>query len=98
MIAPNNPASKLGGSAVRLSTYARNQFPAVVFLQLLAGSVGAASAQDLNLQNQMNQTAPAPQLPAPDFSVGRSGDATSSQTDHVAHTSHGRRKKRPAGD
>lgn len=49
----------------------RNYLASVALMQLLMVSPrGAAFAQDPNLQMRLNQTAPSPQLPMPDLSVG----------------------------
>jgi hypothetical protein len=76
----------------------RNYFALVVFLQLIivVGS-GAAMAQNFNMQNlqtQLNQ-GPSPQIPPPNFNVGRSSQPSTARTQHKAHTH--KKQQSPAG-
>jgi hypothetical protein len=69
-------------------------FLLVAFLQLMSvDNPGAAMAQDLNLQTQMNQMAPTPQLPAPDLSVGRTTQPGTRRPEHAQHTVQRKHKK-----
>ena len=77
----------------------RNYFALVAFLQLIiVDNSGAAMAQNFNeqnLQTQLNQMAPAPQIPPPNFNVGRSSQPSTAHAQHRVH----RQKKlqAPAG-
>jgi hypothetical protein len=58
----------------------------VAILQLLlASSLGPVLAQNLNLQQQLNQLSPLPQTQQPDLSVGRRTPPSSGQTEHARH-------------
>lgn len=72
-----------------VSIMRRNYFALVAFLQLLSvGGSGAAMAQNFNeqnLQTQLNQMAPAPQIPPPDFNIGRSSQPSTAHAQHRVH-------------
>jgi hypothetical protein len=62
-------------------------------LLLLVDNSSAALAQNLNLQTQMNQMAPPPQLPSPNLSVGRSHQPNAGRTERSRHSVHRQQKK-----
>jgi hypothetical protein len=68
-------------------------------LLLLVDNSSATLAQNLNLQTQMNQMAPPPQLPSPNLSVGRSSQPNTVHSRSGRHTLHHQQKKQqtPAG-
>jgi hypothetical protein len=73
----------------------RNYFALVAFLQLIiVDNSGAAMAQ-LNLQTQMNQMAPTPQIPPPNFNVGRSSQPSTAHAQHKVHRQ--KTQQAPAG-
>jgi hypothetical protein len=76
----------------------RNYFVLVAFLQLIiVNCSGAAMAQNFNQQNlqtQLNQ-GPSPQIPPPNFNVGRSSQPGTARAQHRGHTH--KKQQGPAG-
>jgi hypothetical protein len=76
----------------------RNYFALVAFLQLIiVDNFSAAMAQNFNeqnLQTQLNQ-GPSPQIPPPNFNVGRSSQPSTARAQHKAHTH--KKQQSPAG-
>jgi hypothetical protein len=66
-----------------------NYFVFVAFMQLIiVDNSGAAMVQNFNEQNlqaQLNQITPAPQIPPPNFNVGRSSSPGMASVQHRRH-------------
>jgi hypothetical protein len=77
----------------------RNYFVLVAFLQLIivdnSGTAMAQNFNEQNLQTQLNQMAPAPQIPPPNFNVGRSSQPSTAHAQHSVHRQ--KTQQAPAG-
>jgi hypothetical protein len=68
-------------------------FAIVAFMQLIiACGGGTASAQNYNLQGEVNQFSPSLQPVTPDFGVRRSGGGGPQHPDQANHSAHRKHK------